>query len=47
MQDSPVCHQHIANSDGIAEFSCHCSTAAGAGKMVALTSTGAHVAPEP
>ena len=46
VQDSLTCHQHIANSSGVTEFSCHCSTASSAGKMVVLTSMGALESPE-
>ena len=39
--DSLACQQHMANSSGVSEFSSHCSSAASAGKMVALPSAGA------
>ena len=38
--DGLASQQHIANRSGIAEFSCHNSTDASAGKLILLTSSG-------
>ena len=38
--DGLASQQHIVNRDGIAEFSCHNSTDASAGKLILLTSSG-------
>ena len=41
ISDGLASQQHIVNSHGVAEFSCHNSTDASAGKLVLLTSSGA------
>jgi len=40
IDDGLASQQHIVNRNGIAEFSCHNSTDASAGKLVLLTSSG-------
>ena len=42
IDDGLASQQHIVNRDGIAEFLCHNSTDASAGKLVLLTSSGGY-----